>query len=332
MSATTWTKFFWSDWESDESLKMCSPGAQGLWMRMLCVCAKTDGYLLIAGKRLDADDMATLTGWPVDDVRRWWDELKRWEVFSVEGRGKVYCRRMVKAARKADIARENGQNGGNPNLRKVSGNQPSDNQNPTDTLTDLPGKPSAICHNEEAIASSPGKPVAKAKDRRKPETPIPEGFPDQEAKDDARSRAQVEGREINPVLEAERFRNHALANDRRLRDWRGGWRNWIITALERAPAKIVSALPLIDQPKFSNLRVRQVVVAAQDEAWAVSWLDRCKWREADKAILCPQKLVADTLRRGVPELESRGAKIIFEPPSEGGSVHPFPATAGRSAA
>lgn len=138
MSGTTWSKFYWADWESDEKLKMCSPGAQALWMRMLCICAKSDGYLVIAGRKLCAEDMAAQTGWPAADVRAWWAELVKWDVFSTEGRGKVYSRKMVKDVRKAEIARANGKTGGNPSLRKDTASDASDNPEPTNLPGSLP--------------------------------------------------------------------------------------------------------------------------------------------------------------------------------------------------
>jgi len=129
MSAIVWSKFYWSDWEGDERLKMCSPGAQALWMRMLCVCARARGYLQIASKAIDADDMAKLTGWASDDVKTWWDELQAWGVFSVDRRGVVYSRKMIRETKKAETARENGRKGGNPKLSKTTEFSASDIQN-----------------------------------------------------------------------------------------------------------------------------------------------------------------------------------------------------------
>lgn len=168
MSGGPWSKFFWADWESDEALKLCSPGAQALWMRMLCVCSKADGYLTIAGEKLDADAMVVLTGWPPSDVRAWWDELKRWRVFSIEGRGKVYCRRMVREAKKAETARQNGQLGGNPNLGNHSGNRASVNPRPTQRPTKRPTQRPGISQKPEAryIPPSPLEGGANAEDRR----------------------------------------------------------------------------------------------------------------------------------------------------------------------
>ena len=55
MSGTIWSKFYWSDWETDPALRLCSLAAQGLWMRMLCVAASHDpiGYVAVAGRGLD---------------------------------------------------------------------------------------------------------------------------------------------------------------------------------------------------------------------------------------------------------------------------------------
>ncbi|RWG79271.1 hypothetical protein [Mesorhizobium sp.] len=64
MSGTVWSKFFWSDWESDPNLRLCSLAAQGLWMRMLCIAAAHEpvGYVAIAGKGLDDAALARLAG------------------------------------------------------------------------------------------------------------------------------------------------------------------------------------------------------------------------------------------------------------------------------
>lgn len=147
MSATTWAKFYWSDWESDEKLKLCSPGAQALWMRMLCVCAKSDGYLAVEGQKLGPAEMQTMTGWPLKDVRAWWGELQRWGVFSVEGRGKVYSRRMVKEAIRYRNGKETGPKGGNPSLRK-------DREN-SDTLNGHPKGPSGRARNQKPESPKP---------------------------------------------------------------------------------------------------------------------------------------------------------------------------------
>ena len=122
MSGTTWTKFFWSDWESDPALRHCSLAAQGLWMRMLCIAAAHDpiGYVAVAGRGLDETSLARMTGCQESEATILLGELDRNGVFSRDRHGRIYNRRMIDDAKKASIARKNGKNGGNPTLRKSS--------------------------------------------------------------------------------------------------------------------------------------------------------------------------------------------------------------------
>jgi len=101
--AHPWSKFFWADWESDEGLRQCSLAAQGLWMRMLCICAKSDrhGYLLINGTHLDVPGLATAVSRPATEVAPLLDELDRWGVFSRNSKGQILSRRMVRDAKKS---------------------------------------------------------------------------------------------------------------------------------------------------------------------------------------------------------------------------------------
>jgi hypothetical protein len=103
MAEMPWSKFFWSDWESDQGLRLCSLAAQGLWMRMLCVCAKGDpiGYLAINGKPLDSTGVARLCGISAEEAESLMEELDLNGVFSRDRRGWIYNRRMMKDAKKS---------------------------------------------------------------------------------------------------------------------------------------------------------------------------------------------------------------------------------------
>jgi hypothetical protein len=129
VSGTTWTKFYWSDWESDPALRLCSLAAQGLWMGMLCIASAHDpiGYVAVAGRGLDETALARMTGCPESEVADLLGELDRNGVFSRDRTGRIYSRRMVSDAKKASIARKNGKQGGNPSLTKQRGNPSSDN-------------------------------------------------------------------------------------------------------------------------------------------------------------------------------------------------------------
>jgi hypothetical protein len=128
MSGTIWSKFFWSDWESDPNLRLCSLAAQGLWMRMLCIAAAHEplGYVAIAGKGLDEAALARLAGCAEAELGALLAELEGNRVFSRDRHGRIYSRRMIADARKARLARRNGLKGGNPSLSKERAFSPSD--------------------------------------------------------------------------------------------------------------------------------------------------------------------------------------------------------------
>jgi hypothetical protein len=143
LSGTIWSKFFWSDYENDPALKLCSLAAQGLWMRMLCIASAHDpiGYVAVAGRALDETDLARLTGSSESEVASLLGELDRNVVFSRDRHGRIFSRRMTRDARKAATARKNGKLGGNPTLSNKTVNTASDN--PPDNVGVKPQKPEA---------------------------------------------------------------------------------------------------------------------------------------------------------------------------------------------
>jgi hypothetical protein len=92
-----WSKFFWSDYAADPTLKLCSLASQGLWMRMLCIAAEHDppGYVAVNGQPLEPEDLARITGSTILECQRCLDELERRGVFSRDRRGWIYSRRMI---------------------------------------------------------------------------------------------------------------------------------------------------------------------------------------------------------------------------------------------
>jgi hypothetical protein len=129
MTGTIWTKFFWSDWESDEALRLCSLASQGLWMRMLCLAAKADptGYVTVNGRPLGVTDIARLAGVTETECESLLSELDRNGVFSRTRSGTIYSRRMMRDAKRRQIAQKNGKSGGNPSLSKDKDKSPPDN-------------------------------------------------------------------------------------------------------------------------------------------------------------------------------------------------------------
>ena len=108
MTDFPWSKFFWADWEADQALRLCSLAAQGLWMRMLCVCARSEpyGYLAINDRGLDVNDIARLAGVLSTEADDLVDELERNGVFSRDRKGRIYSRRLVRDRKRSDEGRK----------------------------------------------------------------------------------------------------------------------------------------------------------------------------------------------------------------------------------
>jgi hypothetical protein len=161
MAGTAWSKFFWSDWQGDPALRLCSLAAQGLWMRMLCVAASHDpiGYVAVAGRGLEIPDLARLTGEDESEVQLLLGELERNGVFSRDRHRRIYNRRMVRDAKRAAVARENGKKGGNPSLGNSGTNSGRDKGEVKGDVK--PHKPEARSHMPERAAALPESPRAE---------------------------------------------------------------------------------------------------------------------------------------------------------------------------
>lgn len=149
-----WLKFFPTDWRSDPKLRMCSLAARGLWIELIAIMheATPYGHLLVSGLAPTDTQLAVLVGVPSDQIPALRGELEAAGVFSRTGKGVIYSRRMTRVAKKSAIARKNGKNGGNPTLRKQTGNSPSDNQKPTDPVK--PQKPEAIFQTASQLGAN----------------------------------------------------------------------------------------------------------------------------------------------------------------------------------
>jgi hypothetical protein len=149
-----WSKFYWSDYESDNALRQCSLAAQGLWMRMLCICAKSEprGYLTVAGVPLDVEALALAISRPAKEVKTLLEELEKWAVFSRDRRGKIYNRRMIADGKRAKKCKTNGAKGGNPRLCE-GGTSPG--KTTENSAWDNPQKPEARSQKPEARSQKP---------------------------------------------------------------------------------------------------------------------------------------------------------------------------------
>lgn len=120
MSAThqPFIKWYPTDWRADPRLRMCSLAARGLWIELIGYMHEGEpyGHLTINGAAPAMEDVASLVGRPLGEVRKAWAELEQRQVFSREGDA-IYSRRMVRDKAKAEQDRKNGKGGGNPKLR-----------------------------------------------------------------------------------------------------------------------------------------------------------------------------------------------------------------------
>lgn len=114
-------QFYPSDWQSDPGVKACSLTARGLWVEMLCLMhyGSPYGHLTINSKPIDMKTLARLVGADMRTTCRTINELQVGGVFSIDSKGTIYSRRMVKDEALRRIRRECGALGGNPKLSNL---------------------------------------------------------------------------------------------------------------------------------------------------------------------------------------------------------------------
>lgn len=118
--AGPWMKFYPTDWRADPALRMCSVGARGLWMEILCLMHEAEPYgsLRINGNEVTPRQIASLVGTSPSDVEAWLSELETAGVFSRDDVGVIISRRMQRDKAKSESDRANGKRGGNPGLKE----------------------------------------------------------------------------------------------------------------------------------------------------------------------------------------------------------------------
>jgi len=166
-----WMKFYPTDWRADPALRMCSIGARGLWIEMICVMHDADprGSLLVNGRPITERQLAGLAGCSVDEVGALLSELEGAGVFSREG-DVLFSRRMRRDDEKAERDKAFGRRGGNPHLKTDNeGVNPPVNapNNPPINGGDKAQKPEARSQNpEDANASTARDAGAEKSDDR----------------------------------------------------------------------------------------------------------------------------------------------------------------------
>lgn len=238
-----WSKFFWADWESDGGLRQCSLAAQGLWMRMLCICARSDtrGYLTIAGVHLDVAALATAVSRPETEVGPLMEELERWGVFSRDRKGLIYSRRMVRDDKKSKDGRKFKKEAISKSQQGTDNKEEKCVPSRVSTRGASTQKPEARGQKDISPGEANASPTPLAAERQRElgdgasERPASRGtrLPrDWVLPDDWLLWAHGEGahREFDVVREAECFRDYWIgrpAGKGVKADWAATWRNWI---------------------------------------------------------------------------------------------------------
>lgn len=111
-------QFYPGDWLNDAALRMCSVGARGLWIEMICLMhqGSTYGYLKVNGKVILPVNLARMVGATFAEVDGWLDELHGAGVFSIGDDGAIFSRRMIRDEEIRQARAAGGVKGGNPAL------------------------------------------------------------------------------------------------------------------------------------------------------------------------------------------------------------------------
>jgi len=113
-------QFYPGDWQRDAGLRLCSVGARGCWIEMMCIMHQADPYgsLCVNGHSIEPDQLARMIGATSKEVRGWLKELENAGVFDRMAGDIIVSRRMVRDERVRRSRAEGGKLGGNPTLKK----------------------------------------------------------------------------------------------------------------------------------------------------------------------------------------------------------------------
>jgi hypothetical protein len=120
MAKQPWFKFYPSDWRADPCLRMCSMGARGLWIEMLCLMHEAEpyGHLVVNGRPVKDAQIAALAGLPLVELGALLTELEEAGVLSRSRTGTIYSRRMTRDERKRKDGAKAAENGTLPTSRR----------------------------------------------------------------------------------------------------------------------------------------------------------------------------------------------------------------------
>lgn len=229
-----WLKFYPSDWRADPALRMCSIMARGLWMEMLCVMheATPHGSLRVNGRGVTDRQLASLAGASVEEVADALAELEEAGVFSRDGEGVPFSRRMQRDFEKAARDKANGGKGGNPSL--IGDNA---GVNPSAKAGDKAQKPEARSQKNPPSGATPLQ--TPKGDGRKQGSALPEDWEPSQSHYELATERQRPPEWVDE--QAKQMRDWAMGNANRpiarKADWDATFRNWLKKHHEAHPLK-----------------------------------------------------------------------------------------------
>ncbi|MDD3181212.1 MAG: hypothetical protein PHD48_00160 [Alphaproteobacteria bacterium] len=303
-----WSKFFWNDWENDPALRLCSLAAQGLWMRLLCIAAKSSptGFVIVAGRPCSSTDIALLTGVAEQEVETLIGELSRNGVFSRDTLGRMYCRRMIRDNKKRNKLRQNGAKGGQASFLNGKGVfAPTEQkaEQATEQATQ-PQKPESRVHKPERITPE-GPPVVLAQSKPKAvvhalasDWSLPE-----EWKVTSLERNWGSAAIDKQAVKFKQYFGFGKGSDikRSEKGWRQTWLNWLDRALKIDPDAATfgkadsPAVPTSYPPLPEAVRQKLKGHFAFNESFIQRWLAPCVFDLDAGTIAAPSRFQADYL-------------------------------------
>lgn len=305
-AANPWSKFFWNDWENDPELRLCSLAAQGLWMRLLCLAAKSNptGFVAVAGRPCSSTDIARLSGVSEQEVESLLGELSRNGVFSRDAQGRIYCRRMVRDNRKRQKLRQNGAKGGQASFLNGKGIFAPDEQNaeqPSEQAFE-PQKPESRVHKPESIPPV-GPPAASPKPKAEVAALAPDWSLPGAWREIAATRGWADAAIDQQAVRFNQFFGFGKGSGirRSEKGWRQAWLNWLDRELRLRPDAATSGqaetpvrpatYPPLPEELLSKLKGHYAFSATVLQRW----LSPCVF-DLDKGLIyAPTRFHADYL-------------------------------------
>ena len=151
-------QFYPGDWQHDNALRICSVGARGLWIEMICIMHQGEpyGYLKVNQAPILPASLARMVGASPKEVEGWLNELESSGVLDRDN-GVIFSRRMVKDEKTRKVRAEGGKLGGNPALKDNSKvgdkvnliSETKDNQFPTPSSSSSSSRSKPPIHDGE---------------------------------------------------------------------------------------------------------------------------------------------------------------------------------------